>query len=340
MKQESNELREQDIRPVVFTADQRVAAAVDTGRYLSRYAEFVRVPCPACGADRPRPRFRKHLVEYVECPECETMYISPRPTPAVLEWFYRGSANYAHWNKVIFPATEDARRERIFVPRVERLLELCRRHGVATGSLLEVGAGFGTFCSEVMRRGLFGRVVGVEPTPDLAQTCRDRGIEVIELPVEQVAIEPGLRFDVIASFEVIEHLFDPGAFVASAARLLAPGGILLLVCPNGKGFDVRTLGTVSNTVDHEHLNYFHPASLGQLLQRHGLEVLESQTPGRLDAELVRNKVLEGEFSLVGQPFLQSVLIDDWERLGAGFQDYLVRSGQSSNMWVAARKAAP
>lgn len=331
------QLREQDIRPVVFSADQRVAAAVDTGRYLSRYAEFVRVACPACGADRPRPRFRKHLVEYVDCPECATMYISPRPTPEVLEWFYRGSANYAHWNKLIFPATEDARRERIFVPRVDRLLELCRKHGVATGSLLEIGAGFGTFCIEVQRRRQFDRVVAVEPTPDLAQTCRSRGLEVIELPVEQIRIEPGLRFDVIASFEVIEHLFDPGAFVASAVRLLRPGGILMLACPNGQGFDVQTLGTVSNTVDHEHLNYFNPASLGQLLQRRGLEVLESLTPGRLDAELVRNKVLEGEFSLAGQPFLQSVLIDDWDRLGPGFQEYLVAAGLSSSLWVVARK---
>jgi hypothetical protein len=39
----------------------------------------------------------------------------------------------------------------------------------------------------------------------------------------------------------------------------------------------------------------------------------------------------------GQPFLKSVLIDDWERYGAGFQDYLVSSGQSSNMCVVARK---
>ena len=205
--------------------------------------------------------------------------------------------------------------------------------------MLEVGAGFGTFCTEVQRRRQFSRVVAVEPTPYLAQTCRSRGLDVIELPVEQVRIEPGLRFDVIASFEVIEHLFDPGAFVASAVRLLRPGGILVLACPNGQGFDVQTLGTASNTVDHEHLNYFNPASLAQLLSRCGLEVLESMTPGRLDAELVRNKVLEGEFSLAGQPFLHSVLIDDWERLGAGFQQYLVGAGLSSSLWMVARKPA-
>jgi 2-polyprenyl-3-methyl-5-hydroxy-6-metoxy-1,4-benzoquinol methylase len=330
-------LREADIRPVVFSFEQQVATTVDTGRYLSRFAEFVKVPCPACGADRPRKRFRKHLVEYVDCEDCETMYISPRPTPEVLKWFYLGSLNYAYWNKVIFPSTEAARRERIFSPRVDRLLDLCDRHGVSTQSLLDVGAGFGTFCAEVMQRDRFRRVVGVEPTPDLARTCRERGIEVIESPVEQLQLEPSEQFDVIASFEVIEHLFDPGQFVASSVSLLRPGGVLVLVCPNGKGFDIQTLGAVSNTVDHEHLNYFHPSSLTTLLRRNGLEVIECQTPGNLDAELVRNKVLEGEFSLIEQPFLKSVLIDNWDLYGEVFQQYLIRTGQSSNMWVAARK---
>lgn len=330
-------LTEKDIRPVVFTEPQRVAAVVDAGRFLSRYGEFVHVACPACGTDDPRLKYRKNSISYVECPVCDTMYINPRPTPEVLEWFYRGSLNYAHWNKFIFPASEAARRERIFVPRVDRLLDLCTKHGVQTGALLEVGAGFGTFCTEVQQRKRFSRVVAVEPTPDLAETCRSRGLEVIELPVEQIQLDPALRFDVVASFEVIEHLFAPADFVRHVLRLLKPGGLLVLACPNGKGFDVETLGTVSNTVDHEHLNYFNPTSLSRMLAGCGMDVLESLTPGRLDAELVRNKVLEGEFDLSGQPFLQKVLIDEWDQWGDGFQEYLVRAGLSSSLWMVARK---
>ena len=136
--------------------------------------------------------------------------------------------------------------------------------------------------------------------------------------------------------KVIEHLFDPHEFVSHMSRLLLPGGLMMLTCPNGQGFDIETLGTASTTVDHEHLNYFNPSSLAALLARSGLEVVESFTPGKLDAELVRNKVLEGEFSLAGQPFLQKVLIDEWDRHGQAFQDYLVASGMSSNLWVVAR----
>ena len=86
------------------------------------------------------------------------------------------------------------------------------------------------------------------------------------------------------------------------------------------------------------MNYFNPKSLAGLLVQSGLEILESFTPGKLDADLVRNKILAGEFDVTKQPFLRKVLIDEWESLGAPFQDFLVQQGMSSNMWVVARKS--
>ena len=332
-----SELTEQEIRPLQLMAKQRIAALTDVGRLLSRCGEFVEVNCPACDSNDHAPKFEKNGFTYVECNKCSTFYVSPRPPVSVLEWFYRGSPNYAYWNEVIFPASEIARLERIFVPRVDRLLDLCRKYEVSTDGILEVGAGFGTFCSEVRRRSVFSRVVAVEPTPDLAQTCRDRGLEVLELSVEKIQLDKEERFDVVANFEVIEHLFDPADFVRHMMRLLKPGGILMLTCPNGQGFDIETLGNLSSTVDHEHLNYFNPKSLGGLLSHCGLEILESFTPGRLDAELVRNKILSGEFDVTNKPFLKTVLIDGWEQHGRAFQEFLVQQGLSSNLWVVARK---
>ncbi len=331
-------LTENEIRPPDLMAAQQEAILGDIELLLSRVAEFVHMPCPACGSPEFVPRFGKRGFNYVECRACRTLYISPRPSPSVLDWFYRKSANYAYWNKVVFPASENARRAKIFVPRVERLIALCEKYKVPRNALLEVGAGFGTFCSELKTRNAFARVVAVEPTPDLAATCRRRGLEVLESPVERLDATATGLFDVIASFEVIEHLFSPSAFVVHAMRLMTPGGLLVLTCPNGRGFDIETLGPLSSAVDHEHLNYFNPHSLGALLAGAGLQVLESFTPGRLDAELVRNQVLSGTLDLSGQPFLRRVLVEEWDELGQGFQDYLVHEGLSSNMWVVARRS--
>lgn len=330
-------LTEQDIRPVQLMAQQRMAALTDVGRMLSRCSEFVHVDCPACGANNATRKFEKNGFFYVECKICHTFYVNPRPPSEVLDWFYQGSPNYAYWNEVIFPASEAARLERIFVPRVDQLLELCQKYSVDTKAILEVGAGFGTFCAEVQKRNVFRRVVAVEPTPDLANTCRGRGLEVLEQPVEQIQLDIGELFDVVASFEVIEHLFSPKDFIGHMLRLLKPGGIIMLACPNGQGFDIQTLGIASNTVDHEHLNYFNPESLAGLLAQSGLDVLESFTPGKLDADLVRNKILMGEFDVSGQPFLKKVLVDEWAKLGGAFQEFLIQQGLSSNMWVVARK---
>ena len=66
-------------------------------------------------------------------------------------------------------------------------------------------------------------------------------------------------------------------------------------------------------------------------------MLEVQTPGKLDAELVRKKVLAGEFELGGQRFLKQILIDKWQHVGEAFQEFLANSRLSSHMWIVARK---
>ena len=331
-------LRETEIRPDHLMGEQAARFEADIARILARRSEFVRVPCPACGSEQSRPAFQKHELDYVFCTGCETMYINPRPTPAVLEMYYSSSENYAYWNKHIFPASEAVRREKIFRPRAQRVAEICQRYNVPTRRLLEVGAGFGTFCEELRSLNIFDRLLAVEPTPSLAETCRQRGLEVIEKPIEHADLS-GLSADVVASFEVMEHLFSPGDYVRQCARLLAPGGLFIATCPNIRGFDMVTLGSVSTAVDPEHLNYFHPASLSQLVESCGLTVLEVQTPGKLDAELVRKKGLAGEFDLTSQPFLKQILLDEWDRVGVAFQEFLAANRLSSHMWLVARKDA-
>ncbi len=135
---------------------------------------------------------------------------------------------------------------------------------------------------------------------------------------------------------MLEHLFSPAEFVAQAARLLQPAGLLVISCPNIKGFDIAILGTRSNSIDHEHVNYFHPQAITQLLERLGMTVLEVLTPGKLDTDLVRKAALAGRIDLTGQPFLHRVLIEEWESVGGVFQDFLAANGLSSHMWVVAQ----
>lgn len=329
-------LKENDIRPDAAMKGQAERLATDVARLLRHKAHFVPVACPACGVDDAGACYQKYGIEFVGCRRCATIYASPRPKPEHLDEYYRLSENYAYWNKHIFPPSEAARREHIFKPRVAKVLDICKRHGVGRGTILEVGAGFGIFCEEMKLVGFFRRVVGIEPTPDLAETCRRRGIEIIEKPIEQVELGQG-AVDVVANFEVIEHLFDPRSFLEKCRGLLAEGGIFITTCPNGLGFDIQAMGALSSAVDNEHLNLFNPGSLGGLLESCGFEVLEKQTPGQLDAELVRKQALTGAFDLSGQPLLKRILLDEWDRLGGAFQRFLSENQLSSNMLLVAKK---
>lgn len=329
-------MRETEIRPDSLMDGQREAYARDLERVLRRREEFVSIPCPSCGSNNKEPLFQKLSLDYVRCADCRMAFMDPRPSPLVLDEYYATSENYEYWNEHIFPASEATRREKIFRPRVDRVVSFADTYGVGQDTLVDVGAGFGTFCEEMQDRGRFARTVALEPTPSLARACRNRGLEVWDRPIETIEEDLGMA-DIVTAFEVIEHLFDPAVLFAKCRDLLKAGGLLVITCPNAEGFDMQALGPLSDTIDLEHLNYFTPTSLPSLAEHNGFQVLEVLTPGELDVELVRKAVLRGDVDLSGQPFLERVLLTEWEGLGAAFQAFLRDNGLSSHLWLVAKK---
>jgi hypothetical protein len=120
--------------------------------------------------------------------------------------------------------------------------------------------------------------------------------------------------------------------------LLRPGGHVMLSCPNIQGFDTTILGPRSETVDHEHLNYFSPASLRVLAERVGFADVVVTTPGALDVEIVASALRE---DLVSRdelgPFLSRLVDGSDPILADRFQAFLAGSGLSSSMLLVARK---
>ena len=330
-------MRVEEIRPDADVERYIGLHATDVERLLARSDSFVEVSCPACDGHHRRERFRKSGFRFVECVACGTLYISPRPPTPLLTDFYNHARSFALYNSRIFPATEVSRRTSIFAPRAARVVELCRRYLSAAPELLvDVGAGFGTFCEEIQKLGYFAEVLAVEPSRDLAATCRRKGVVVVEQPIEVADIRGAT---VVVSFELIEHLFCPRDFLLACAEALVEDGLLILTTPNIRGFDLAILGAASDNIDGpEHLNYFHVDSLRHLVTRCGLEVVEVLTPGKLDAELVRKKTESGELDPASlHPFVREILVTRWPDLGESFQRFIAEHGLSSHMWIVARK---
>lgn len=324
------------LRPEALLARHRAIFERDIAWLQARKRDFVLASCPACGSDDGAPTFDKHDLTFIDCRHCRTIYMCPRPSERLMAEYYATAEHYRFWALYLFPQSEAVRREKIHLPMLRRIVDRCDRLGVKRGTLLEVGPGFGTFCQLAIERGAFERVLAVEPTPDLAEACRRRGIEVIEKPIEEIGDEVG-EIDVLVAFEVIEHLFDPRAFLDRCSRHLRRDGLAVFTCPNGQGFDVTVLKSDSVAVDNEHVNLFNPGSFALLLERCGFGAVEVTTPGRLDAELVRAALMDGRLDPRGQSFLKQVLIDNWERMGAPFQRFLSENGLSSHMMAFARR---
>lgn len=329
-------LSESELCPPNLLSEQEAAFQRDIARMLARRNEFVAEPCPACNSNATNPAFEKFGFSFSRCANCETIYMLPRPSEAVMADYYSNSENYAYWAKHIFPTSESTRREKIHKPWLDRISELCERYGVTKGRLVEVGPGFGTFAALASQSSQFKEVVGIEPTPEMAEACRSRGVTVIEKRIEDIG-DDVVAADVLVAFEVVEHLYRPRDFVRQARRLIRPGGIMIITCPNGQGFDIAMLGPGSQAIDAEHVNLFNPRSLSGLIESEGFEVLDVSTPGRLDAEIVRDEVIAGRFNIDGDAFMKRILIDEWARLGWPFQQFLAQHGLSSHMWLAARR---
>ena len=307
----------------------------DINYLLGRKEDWVEVNCPACQANASNHYGEKDGFGFKECERCLTVFTSPRPSPSLLADFYNSSLNYEYWNDHIFPATENVRKSEIFKPRVEKVTEELEEMGIRDFSLLEVGAAYGWFCEILRDSGKASRVIAVEPSKSLAGTCMSKGIETINLPIEQVSLSE--QVDCVVAFEVIEHLFWPATFVQDINRLLKPGGAIFLSCPSLFGFDVSLLGLDSSVFQHEHLNYFHPDSMQHMLEECGFDSVQVFTPGELDVNIVEVALENDARKLDNNEFIRDVLRNGSKELKKDLQALVAKHNLSSHMWVSARK---
>lgn len=101
-----------------------------------------------------------------------------------------------------------------------------------TGKVLEVGAGMGAITLPLLERGV-ERITACEPDPELAGILASRvghKVDVVVGGVQEVPSEMGL-FDAIVYVDVIEHIEDDRAEIASAFKRLRNGGVLILAGP-------------------------------------------------------------------------------------------------------------
>ena len=102
--------------------------------------------------------------------------------------------------------------------------------------LLDIGCGGGLLCEPMTRLGF--QVTGVDASERNIGTASahaaEQGLSIdYRATTAEDLLAAGERpFDVILNMEVIEHVADPGAYLRDCARLLAPGGLMIVATLN------------------------------------------------------------------------------------------------------------
>jgi 2-polyprenyl-3-methyl-5-hydroxy-6-metoxy-1,4-benzoquinol methylase len=99
---------------------------------------------------------------------------------------------------------------------------------IKRGRLLDIGTGLGAFVEEAQRAGYDAQ--GVDLCAPLVKKAQARGLNVQCKPAEEV--DAATPFDVVTMMDIIEHLPAPLEMLATARRILRPGGELVIYTPN------------------------------------------------------------------------------------------------------------
>ena len=226
----------------------------------------------ACENDSPfiAPSLRgKRRFPVVRCVNCGFAFVSPRYSLEESRGIYA--------DKRLFTGSSDPegqlrsyigeRAEKIrYFQKVSQWMESHK----SQGTLLDVGCGPGFFLSSL---GKHWHSEGI----DLSPYAVEYGRREFGLKLRHGEFAPGIyeagSFDVVAMMQVFDHLPDPRQTLGEVRRILRNDGLLVMTSiVNGSSFCARVFAGGYRLIAPNHLYYFSPTNLKQLLSEFGFEL--------------------------------------------------------------------
>lgn len=133
-------------------------------------------------------------------------------------------------------------------------------------AVLEVGSGRAAFATYIGK----DRYTGLEFNLQAINRAKRAGVHLIKEPVDAHASH-GYSYDVVVSFQVLEHVSDPAGFLRGCIDCLRPGGKLIVAVPADDGFVGRAVNDTLNMPPH-HVTRWPDATLEKVASLFGLEL--------------------------------------------------------------------
>jgi 2-polyprenyl-3-methyl-5-hydroxy-6-metoxy-1,4-benzoquinol methylase len=214
--------------------------------------------------------YEQHFL--ARCGKCQFTFVQRIPESSELEAFY---SKYAY--------SSDPWISPITMQRYNALLDSFEPFR-KNNRIIDVGCGAGHFLALALTRGW--EVYGSEFSPAALDLCRKKGIIMVEGSIANPSLQPdGFgalhgSFDVVTSFEVIEHINNPQEDLTAIVKLMRPGGLHYCTTPNFNALGRIWLKADYNVIGYpEHLSYYTVSTLHRLFTQHKLRRLSLVTEG-------------------------------------------------------------
>ncbi len=219
--------------------------------------------CLICQSTQLKKMDRYAQTHLVKCQSCSFVFTQVIPTNEELISFYDGYGRHDY----LSPLT---------VKRYNELLDQFKPFR-KTNRILDVGCGIGYFLEVAKERGW--EVYGTEFTDKAVGICSEKGINMKQGKLSPADFEPEF-FDILTSFEVLEHINNPVEEIQNFEKLLRKGGLVYLTTPNFNSLLRYRLKENYSVITYpEHLAYFTPKTLKNLFLDNGFKKKKIQTTG-------------------------------------------------------------
>jgi len=228
---------------------------------------LTRRACPTCGGTDETLELEKDHMRIVRCRTCDLVFVNPTFDEAHYKQVYASQA-YQDIVRDLGINSHEYRVNRFGVERVGIMSDHLRVQPGRAPRYLDVGCSTGFVVEAARDKGW--EAIGIDLNPSAIEFGRSRGLDLRTVALEEAGFAPR-TFDAVSLFDVLEHLLDPARTLRACTNLLAPGGILFLYVPNFDSASRLLMGANAHFIwPTHHLNYYTPATIRDLMVRHGL----------------------------------------------------------------------
>ena len=269
-------LRREQPDPALEEARERYAAEIAWG--VDRFFEPRRDDCPWCGSRALRhfltsgdhQHHRPGVFTLEACDACGHIFQNPRLSGEGLDFHYRD-----FYDGPGGPEVE--RGFRLAAPHYRDRARMLRGHAVPK-AWLDVGGGHGHFCNAARDVWPQTRFDALDMSVSVKEAEEQGWIDGAHLGFfTEYADRIAGAYDVVSMHHYLEHTTDPKAELDAAARVLPPGGHLLIEVPDPEWIIGRLAGRWWHAwFQPQHLNFVPVGNLVEALERRGFEVVDVQ----------------------------------------------------------------